>query len=113
MSDCGCHHPPFNYQDYTSKFIGTDKTNWRYGEVYVKHCVHCGSQWLEYIVEYEGYSGSGRWFCAPISDEALATLTPEQAVPFLEQQPWHFVGGSYFGTRGALATGPGPIQADL
>ena len=86
-------------------------TNGRYGEVTLLTCVHCGTKWLHYLVEYEAFTASGRWFRAPISEEAIATITPEQAVPFLEQQPWHFLGGSYFRSRGRRSSGA--IRAEL
>jgi len=111
MSECGCYIPPFDYQDFVSTHIGVDKTNGRYGDVSLERCVHCGTKWLRYLVEYEAFTASGRWFRAPISDEVLATLTPEQAVPFLERQPWHFSGGSYYQSRGQRSSGP--IHADL
>lgn len=71
----------------------------------------CGTNWLHYLVECEAFSVSGRWFRAPISEAALAVLTPEQAVPFPEQQPWLFVGGSHYQSPGRHSTGL--IRADL
>jgi hypothetical protein len=111
MSECRCHNPPFDYRGFVSTPIGIDMTNGRYGEVSSKKCVLCGTKWLHYFVEYEAFTASSRWFQALISDEALATLTPEQAVPFLEQQPWYFLGGSYFQSRGQRSTGK--VRADL
>ncbi|MEZ5728020.1 MAG: hypothetical protein R3E48_08570 [Burkholderiaceae bacterium] len=111
MSDCRCYNPPFDYRDFTSVPIGIDKTNGRHGEVSEETCRLCGTKWLHYLVEYEAFTAAGRWFRAPISDDALATLTPEQSVPFIEQQPWHFRGGSYFGSRGRRASGA--VYADM
>lgn len=111
MSDCRCFSPPFDYRDFVSTPIGIDATNGRHGEVSLETCTHCGTKWLHYLVEYEAFMDSGRWFRAPISQEALATLTADQAVPFLERQPWHFLGGSYFKSHGQRAAGP--VRADL
>ena len=111
MNECRCYSPPFDYRDFVSTPIGIDTTNGRHGEVSSEVCAHCGTKWLHYFVEYEAFTASGRWFRAPISDEALATLTSEQAVPFLERQPWHFSGGSYYQSRGQRSSGT--IHADL
>lgn len=110
MSECRCYSPPFDCA-FVSTPIGIDMTNGRYGEVSCETCALCGTKWLHYFVEYEAFTASGRWFRAPISDEALATLAPEQAVAFLEQQPWHFLGGSYYQSRGQRSTRA--IRADL
>ena len=111
MSTCRCYKPPFHCQDFVSAPVGIDKTNGRYGEVTVETCAHCGEKWLHYFVEYEAFTASGRWFRGPISNAALAAITPENSVPFLEKLPWHFKGGSYFGSGGQLSTGA--VRADL
>lgn len=111
MSECRCFVSPFDYGDFVSTPVGIDRTNGRHGEVSIEACIRCGTKWLHYFVEHEAFTASGRWFRAPISDEAIATLIPEQAVPFLQLQPWHFVGGSYFRSRGQRSSGA--INADL
>ncbi len=110
-SDCRCFTPPFSYTDYVSEPIGIDMTNQRCGEVSLETCKHCGTKWLKYLVEYEAFTASGRWFRGLITDVQLATFDPQNAVPFLEQMPWHFVGGSYYSSRGQRSTGA--IRADL
>lgn len=57
------------------------------------------------------FTASGRWFRAPIPQDSLAALAPEGAVPFLEQQPWYFQGGSYYRSQGRRVSGP--VHADL
>jgi hypothetical protein len=111
MSDCRCFNPPFNYRDYDESPVGVDTTNGRYGRVTLKTCKHCGTKWLHYFVEYEAFTASGRWFCGLISDAAAATITPDSAIAYLEQLPWHFVGGSYYQSQGMRASGA--IRADL
>lgn len=111
MNECRCYNPPFDYRDYDSTPMGIDMTNMRYGEVSLKICKHCRTKWLDYHVEYEAFTASGRWFRAPISDEALLSLTPDQVVPFLERQPWYFLGGSYYQSQGKRSSGS--VHADL
>lgn len=111
MTECRCHNPPFDHRDFVFTLVGIDMTNGRYGEVSLETCANCGAKWLHYFVEYEAFTASGRWFRAPISGEALETLAPEQAIPFIERQPWYFRGGSYYQSRGQRASGP--ARADL
>ncbi len=110
-SDCACFNPPFNFQDFTEKFIGVDETHGRFGDVSVDTCKHCGTRWLRYHVVYEGFSESGRWYRGLVSDEQLAEITPQTAVEFLESLPWRFYGGSYFRTSGRR--GEGPVHVGL
>jgi hypothetical protein len=111
MSDCLCFRPPFDYRDYVSEPVGIDMTNQRFGEVSIQTCKRCGTKWLHYLVEYEAFTTSGRWFRGLISEEALAAITPSGAIPYLEQLPWYFMGGSYFHSRGRRSSGK--IHADL
>ncbi|MBS0195109.1 MAG: hypothetical protein JSR34_12810 [Proteobacteria bacterium] len=111
MNTCRCHTPPFDHRDFVKRRIGRDATRGRDGEVSVLTCKHCAAQWLHYFVEYEGFTGSGRWFRTPISDADVATLAPEQAVPFLQRQTWFFEGGSYFQSTGRRASGV--VHVDL
>ena len=111
MSDCHCYHPPFDYRDFTSTPVGIDETEGRFGEVSIETCLNCGTKWLRYFVEYEAFTASGRWFRGLITDAEIARITPERAVPFLEQIPWHLVGGSYFQSQGERRSGK--IRAGL
>ncbi len=74
-------------------------------------CRACGSKWLTYFVEYEGFSRSTRWYRGLVSAEVAASVTPETAVAVLDGLDWHFAGGSYFGSSGAKRSGP--IRVDL
>ncbi len=111
MPACVCFSPEFDYQDYVSTPLGLDMTNQRYAEVSVKICRYCGTRWLHYLVEYEGFSGSGRWFRGVLAEQDQAAITPQNAAAYLEGLEWHFCGGSYFRSRGQRCTGK--IQADL
>ena len=104
-NDCVCMTPPFNYKNYESTNIGDDLTNGRYGEVSIKKCMKCGKLWLDYHVEYEGYSGSGRWFRGLISENEASNIAPCSAVNFLEKLDWYFYGGSYFSSTGKMGSG--------
>lgn len=110
-SECRCWTPPFRATDFDAEVVGVDATNLRFGEVAVDTCKHCGSKWLTYFVEYEGFTASGRYFRGLVSPEALQGLTPERAVAVLQGLDWHFRGGSYFRTQGERASGP--MRVDL
>jgi hypothetical protein len=107
---CRCYSPPFRQNDFLSTPLGIDKTNGRFGEVSVETCAHCGKTWLRYVVEYEAFTASGRWFRGPISQAEIAGLSPEEAVPFLERLSWHFKGGDYFSSSGQRCSGA--VRAD-
>jgi hypothetical protein len=93
------------------RFVGVDRTGGRYGEVTVERCGSCGRYWLEYRVEYEFFTASGRWFRGLIDAETAQRVTPESAVATLEALDGYFFGGSYFGHAGRWRSGP--LRADL
>ena len=105
-SECRCRTPPFRATDFDAEVVGVDVTNNRFGEVSVDTCRCCGSKWLTYFVEYEGFTESGRYCRGLVSPEALQGLTPERAVAVLQGLDWHFRGGSYFRTSGERSTDP-------
>jgi hypothetical protein len=111
MAECRCMTPPFDYRDFESERVGVDETKGRHGEVSIETCRHCGAKWLHYLVEYEAFSESGRWYRGLATPEMLRSLRPDGAVALLEGLPWHFYGGSYFRTRGRR--GSGPVLVDL
>jgi len=59
-------------------------------------------------VEYEGYSGSGRWARGLISAEDAERVTPETAAAYLDDLAWYIYGGSYF--HGATGRSSGPMN---
>jgi hypothetical protein len=109
--ECRCLTPPLHYANYRDRVVGTDPTKGRFGEVKVRTCVHCGRLWLHYLVEYEAFSRSGRWYCGVVSEEVARAVSPETAVEILESLPWHLYGGSYFDTTGRRGTGA--VHVDL
>ncbi|MEM1309320.1 MAG: hypothetical protein AAGF98_07445 [Cyanobacteria bacterium P01_H01_bin.153] len=111
MKDCHCMTPPFHYTHFDSQYLGVDETNGRYGDVSIETCKACGSKWIHYLVEYEAFSSSGRWYRALASAETLEMAIPQNAVDLLSASPWHFFGGSYFHSTGQRGTGP--INVDL
>ena len=88
------------------RFVGVDKTRGVYGEVTVERCQSCGRYWLEYRVEYEAFTASGRWFRGEIDAETARQVTPASAVETLGGLEGHFFGGSYFGHSGRWSSGP-------
>ncbi len=100
--DCACLLP--RRFGGTATFLGEDTTKGRYGAVSLRRCKHCDRIWLDYFVEYEGFSRSDRWYRAVVSPEDAARVKPTTAVALIAAQPWHIYGGSYFehaGKRGA------------
>ena len=101
-TDCKCFE---SGQGTLSKPLGTDETKGRYADVSLDRCLSCGSLWLRYFVEYEGFSRSGRWAMGLISDDAADTMTPDRAADYLAGLEWCIVGGSYFGHAGKRRSG--------
>lgn len=110
MSDCVCRTPPLNYKDYTIVTLGVDTTNGRFADVTIQTCLHCGTKWLNYLVQFEAFTGSGRWYRAVVTEKELTTMTPENAVAFLEHVPFYMYGGSYFEHTGKY--GKGKVSVD-
>ena len=107
---CECLHEPMPYDRYTPiKYLGTDPSNGRFGEVHIVRCNLCGRYWLRYSVEYEGFTASGRYFMGLIAPDVADALRPDQAIEFLGSLDWHLYGGSYFGRKGKSS---GSINAD-
>lgn len=111
MTGAECECVELGPTSFHVRSVGVDATNGRFGEVRVRTCRACGRRWLHYHVEYEGFTGSGRWYLGLLPEGADAALTPQAAVPLLESLPWHVYGGSYWGTTGLRGTAP--IHADL
>jgi hypothetical protein len=105
MIECECNNPKSGFSLFQSSMVGIDEERGRYGEVSILKCARCGSLWLHYLVEYEGFTGSGRWYRAPLTEGMASRVTPRNAVEILRGIPWHFYGGSYFRTDGSRGTG--------
>src|SRR5579871_2975573 len=108
---CTCMAPPFRDDDFALRDLGEDLTNGRYGEVRLETCLTCRRRWLHYAVEYESFSGSGRWFRALVSDAVAARATPRKAIAIIEASTLRFAGGSYYSSTGFRLIGK--VRADL
>jgi hypothetical protein len=109
--ECGCLDPQTTgtaFDDFRN--VGVDLTNGRYGDVRVERCRVCGRLWLHYHVEYEAFSGSGRWYRGIVTSDVAQTVTPERAVEVLEALDFNLYGGSYFGSAGRSK---GHVRVDL
>jgi hypothetical protein len=111
MTACDCEHIHGVPAGAGVTDLGLDLRNGRSGEVTVHRCPACGAQWLHYRVEYEAFSGSGRWFCGRLDDGAVGNVTAGNAIGTLAGLEWYWAGGSYFG--GEVAKNSGPVPVDL
>lgn len=109
--NCKCEMPPLNYRDYISSELGIDHTKGRYGEVTIEQCRRCKRKWIRYLVEYESFSNSGRWYRGIIDQNDIKKITPENAIEYIENLEWYLYGGSYFSHSGAI--GQGKAYVDL
>ena len=110
---CQCLDRPLSFEHYTVvKHLGVDAAGGRFGEVQIKRCMHCGRLWLQYTVEYEHHSGSGRHFMGLLPPALVHSMTAEIALAYLESLEWHLFGGSYFGGMAKPAATP-PVAVSL
>jgi hypothetical protein len=84
---------------------GLDTTDGRYAEVSILRCRSCEALWVRYHVEYEAFSGSGRWARGLIGEELAAAIEPREVAAYLAGLPSYAYGGSYFGHAGSVRTG--------
>lgn len=82
------------------RYLGSDETDGRFGEVYIWECTDCNTLWLRYFLDYHWHRASGRWFRGLITAETAATLKAEEAIDYLNTLDWYFRGGSFFETKG-------------
>jgi hypothetical protein len=104
-TDCKCMTLPLDYGIRMLLPEG-DRLNTEVtaGDVELFHCSLYGTKWLRQTDEWPAFSESGRWYLAPVTDAELAELhATKDVLGFLRSRPWHFYGGSYFRTAGALA----------
>ncbi|HYP41601.1 MAG TPA: hypothetical protein VEX13_14680 [Chloroflexia bacterium] len=95
--DCRCLQPPFVYTQFDSTFLGVDPQEGRYADVSMDRCRTCGRNWLHYHFELEWQSRSGRWYRGLVMGEIEEGVSALNATSVLEELPWYFAGGSYFG----------------
>jgi hypothetical protein len=104
MTDCRCMHPPFDYRGFSRRSLGMDtephppRGTVTHADVAIETCTECGTDWLTYRMEEEWISRSGRWWRVQLQAGDGEGLTAAHAKPYLEAQPWCFIGGSYWGS---------------
>jgi hypothetical protein len=97
-----CAHP-----EIEQTYLGEDPRRGRFADVHLKRCPACGARWLHYHFVYEGFTGSGRWYEARLTDAQARAVTAETAAALLESLPSYQAGGSWFG--GEVQTRSGPL----
>jgi hypothetical protein len=107
---CICEAPAARHDCFESTYVGCDQSNGRYADVSLERCTTCVRLWVRYQVEYEGFSGSGRWARGLISADDAEKVTATTAAGYIDRLEWYLRGGSYFG---AARRSSGPITWDL
>jgi len=98
---CKCFLEP--NRDLAVKHIfGMDEN---YADVALMECPMCGTAWLQYTYEVEGFTGSGRWYLGLLSPAQATQLSAANALELLEGMRWYFFGGSYFGGQTGRSSG--------
>jgi hypothetical protein len=111
-SACACHEAGPRFPHVISeRYVGRDETNGRFADVELIRCGQCSQLWIKYLVEYEGFTASGRWGEALIDEACAMTITAEEAPAYIEAAPWLIYGGSYYGHAGRR--GVGRVRWDL
>jgi hypothetical protein len=106
MKECAClSEGPRRPDVIDERYIGSDETAGRFADVILLRCLRCRRLWLRYAVEYEAFTGSGRWAATPIGDKAAETMTPEAAAEFLDRAEFYIYGGSRCGHAGRRGNG--------
>jgi hypothetical protein len=108
--ECDCEHVHGVVQEADATDIGVDLRNGRYGQVTLHRCAACRAQWLHYLVDYEAFSRSGRWFCGRVDEPMAGSVAASNAIAVLAELPWYWVGGSYFDDEVAKRSGPVPVD---
>lgn len=90
---CACLDAPGRHLS-PQRELGMDS---HYAEATVLACRVCGRRWLRYQYENAAISRSGRWYLGHIPTAAALGLTAPAAKRALEQAPYYFAGGSYYG----------------
>ena len=110
-SQCSCLTPPLDYNAFEAaddlKHFGQDS---RGGSITIERCKLCGRIWLNYFIEYESFTSSGRWCRAPVVMKDLATLTDENVLSHIANQPMYLYGGSFF--NGIVCVGTSPFAPE-
>lgn len=104
---CKCFDPHEKAEWSQSVDIGMTDDYW---DVTRLRCAHCGTLWVRAFLEYEAFSRSGRHYRAPVSDEQIQGVSPEEALEHIEAAEFRIAGGSYFDGRDHVTKGPGKLS---
>jgi len=100
---CPCLEGDVHFQNFDRREVGDGPD---FGEVSINKCKRCGRDWLEYFIEYEYFTASGRWFRGVVAPATAASINPADVKTILEGLEWYFRGGSAFGGRVMKTSGP-------
>ena len=100
---CPCLEGEVFFQNFERREFGYGPD---FGEVSVNKCKRCGRYWLEYFIEYESFTGAGRWFRGILAPDTATSVKPSEVITTLENLEWYFRGGSAFGGRVIKTSGP-------
>ena len=64
---CLCYDAKARYTVFCEQPIGTEQAH--YADISLLTCNYCRSIWLRFLLEYEAFSGSGRYYRGLISPE--------------------------------------------
>ena len=97
---CECFSPDAKFFLFDKYYIGVDETNGRFGDVSIYCCKKCSRLWLHYLVEFEAYSKSGRWYRGLIKSKDKKKIKSNNAIKYLEKLKWYLYGGDYYSISG-------------
>jgi len=101
---CGCEKPNQSSSDYRTSKIESDNSNDNGAEVSVLQCRLCQRIWILYVTNSQ-LSQSERWYKGIVAKKDLSSITPENAIEYLEKLDWYIYGGSYFKSEGTFGQG--------
>lgn len=99
--DCPCLDGNARFDLFDRALLGTDHL---YAEISHLTCRTCGRNWLHYHLEYEAFTGSGRWYRGEITPETA--VTTRNAAQIFEELDGYWAGGSYFDGKVTRRSGP-------
>lgn len=104
---CQCFEPGARVEWAGQSGIGVTADFW---DISHMRCARCGTPWLRGFLEIEAFSRSGRFYRAPVTDAALAEITPDAALRLIEEAPLRIAGGSRFDGVEHVISGPGKLM---
>ena len=105
IAPCACLDGEARYDVFEERSIGQGENC---SEISLRTCRTCGRRWLHLLLEFEGFTGSGRWYRGLIApDDAV---TAENAPARFAALPGYFAGGSHFGGRVHRRSGAIPLE---